>query len=559
MGQGASWWLALVVLVIASSLGALGAGAAEPPAFRDGVVLVRFDAGVTTARQQAVLDGVGARLGRLSAPRSERIGLRLLRVGRGRVPAVVRALNAAPDVRFAEPDYLMRVSGVPNDPDFGLQWGLANGGQDITGSRGTPGADEGAPAAWSVSTGSEAVVTAVTDSGVDYNHPDLAGNIWANPGGVGGCAKGTHGYDVLASDCDPMDDNDHGSHVAGILGAVGDNGVGVTGVNWRTRILPVKWLDSAGWGSTSGLIAALDWVIAAKQSGVNVRVVNDSATYVGTPYSQALSNKIDELAANDILFVTAAGNTADDNDDPTTRRYPCGYSRPNELCVTASDFNDNLWTSSNYGLKTVNLAAPGVDIYSTLSDGGYGYMSGGSMAAPQVAGAAALRLALGYRSATDLRGDLLRAVDVLPAFLGKVSTGGRLNLCKLVPGCGASAPADSPARAPAGSPPGAPLADITKPVVTRYALSRATFRAFRHGGSIATSRGSRVAYTLSEPGSARFNVERAVRERNCRRRCTRYIRMRGSFIRPSQGGRNSFRFSGRLRGRRLRTGSYRLA
>src|SRR5207247_2039080 len=134
--------------------------------------------------------------------------------------------------------------------------------------------------------------------------------------------------------------------------------------------------------------------------GVNVRVVNDSATFVGTAYSQALSDEIDVLGANDILFVTAAGNTGDNNDNTAVRRYPCGYNRPSEICVTASDQQDRLPSWANYGPNTVDLAAPGDNIYSTLRNGTYGYVSGGSMASPQVAGTAALILAGGYQSAT---------------------------------------------------------------------------------------------------------------------------------------------------------------
>src|SRR5207244_5543762 len=163
--------------------------------------------------------------------------------------------------------------------------------------------------------------------------------------------------------CDPMEARTryggHGTDVAGIMGAVGNNLIGVSGVNWTTSILPVKFLDSKGSGSTSRLIAALEWLIQAKQAGVNVRVVNDSATFVGTAYSQALSDEIDKLGANDILFVTAAGNTGDNNDDPSLRRYPCGYDRPNEICVAASDQKDRLPSWANYGPNTVDLAAPG--------------------------------------------------------------------------------------------------------------------------------------------------------------------------------------------------------
>jgi subtilisin family serine protease len=149
------------------------------------------------------------------------------------------------------------------------------------------------------------VVVGVVDSGVDYNHPDLAANIWSNPGGVGGCPAGTHGYNVVASTCDPMDQDTkyggHGTHVAGIIGAVGNNGIGVTGVDWNTTILPVKFVNSSGTGSTSQMIAALEWVLAAKQAGVNVRVINDSLSVAATASSQALADEVDRLGANDIL------------------------------------------------------------------------------------------------------------------------------------------------------------------------------------------------------------------------------------------------------------------
>jgi subtilisin family serine protease len=344
---------------------------------------------------------------------------------------------------------------VPNDPSFGLQWGSENTGQSVPfqeseealgpAAPGTPGDDDGALAAWQVSTGSRSIVIGETDTGVDYEHPDLAANIWSNPGTVGGCAAGTHGYDVLNKTCDPMDDNTtydgHGTHVAGIMGAVGGNGIGVAGIDWQTTILPVKWLNAGGWGETSGLIEALQWLVAAKQAGVNIRVVNDSATFVGTAFSQALSNEIDTLGANNILFVTAAGNTGEDDDELADRRYPCGYDRPTEICVTADNDDDQLPSWANYGAKTVDLAAPGVSVYSTLRGGAYGYLSGGSMAAPQVSGAAALILSVEPSlSVTELKADILDNVQAEPALTGKVISGGTLDICKALPGCVAQPP-----------------------------------------------------------------------------------------------------------------------
>jgi subtilisin family serine protease len=228
----------------------------------------------------------------------------------------------------------------------------------------------------------------------------------------------------------------HGTHVGGILGAVGNNGAGVAGMNWQTTILPVKWLNSSAGGSTSGLISALQWFVAAKQAGVNVRVVNDSATFFGTEFSQALSEEIDVLGANNILFVTAAGNTGDNNDELSKRRYPCGYDRPTEICVSATDHNDLLPSWSNYGPHTVDLGAPGTSVYSTLRNGTYGYLSGGSMASPQVAGAAALILSASpTMTTTEVKADILNNVDPLPSLAGKVITGGRLDVCKALPGC----------------------------------------------------------------------------------------------------------------------------
>lgn len=279
--------------------------------FVDGNVLVGFRPGVSAAARRRIERAIG-----LSTPRQITPALDLLPVSPGHVLRVIRALEAQRGVRYAEPDYVARASGAPNDPFFGQQWGFANTGQLVNGTTGAPGADEHAVPAWSVATGSRSVVIAETDTGVDYNHPDLAANIWSNPGGIGGCPAGTHGYNVITSTCDPIDDDTyyggHGTHVAGIMGAQGNNGVGVTGVNWATSILPVKWLDSSAndpsSGSSSGLISALQWVLQAKQRGVNVRVLNDSATFVGTAYSQALSDEIDTLGKNGILFVTAAGN-----------------------------------------------------------------------------------------------------------------------------------------------------------------------------------------------------------------------------------------------------------
>ncbi len=264
---------------------------------------------------------------------------------------------------------------------------------------------------------------------------------------------GTHGYNVVKSSCDPMDDdtsyNGHGTHVAGIIGAVGNNGAGVAGVNWQTAILPVKWLDSTGSGTTANLITALQWILTAKNAGVNVRVVNDSATFVGTSFSQALSNEIDTLGQAGILFVTAAGNTTQNND--TTPRYPCNYGRPTEICVTATDQNDKLASFADWGATSVDMAAPGSNIYSTLRKGAYGYINGGSMAAGEVSGAAASILAASPSlSVGQLRADIVNNVRLLPSLSGKTKTGGVLDVCAAMPGC-SQGPVNSQLPAVVGS------------------------------------------------------------------------------------------------------------
>ena len=402
--------------------------------FRDGMVLVGFVNGTSELQAEAVIGLVGAR-----HLRTIGVNTYVLQVRPGSVMATVKTLKAQPEVRYAEPDYIGRPDGVPNDPSFNLQWGFQNTGQTSGGKKGAAGADEKVVSAWDITHGSNSIAVAVVDTGIDYTHPDLAANVWSNPGGINGCAAGTHGYNVLTSQCDPMDAdtayNGHGTHVAGIIGAVTNNATGVAGVNWITSLVGVKWIDSnTGDGVTSDLIAALDWVVQAVQAGVNIRVVNDSITFPGDAFSQALSDEIDKLGANDILFVTPSGNTAQNND--SVPRYPCVYARANEICVAATNNTDHLWSSSNWGVNTVNLAAPGFSIYSTLRNNSYGYISGTSMSAAQVSGAAALILSTGYQSATTLKATILNNVDVLSALSKYVNTSGRLNVCKAIPGCG---------------------------------------------------------------------------------------------------------------------------
>ena len=425
---------AAAALVLAfAGVSATPAPAAEPgspSAYGEGL-LVGLDHSMPRGQERALTTGV------LAGAKPLAPGIRFLDVPRHRVRAMAHRVREQDGVRYAEPNYVTHAAAVPNDPSFDLRWPLENTGQVVNGIGGVRGADEDVLPAWDVTTGDPSVVVGEVDSGVDYLHPDLAANIWSNPGGIGGCPAGTHGYNAISGNCDPMDDdtkyNGHGTHVAGIIGAVGNNGIGITGVNWRTTILPVKFLNTVQKGTTSQLIAALEWLIAAKHAGVNVRVINDS--HGQTAYSQALSDEIDRLGANNILFVTAAGNYGDDDDNPATTRYPCANGNANLICVAATTQRDTLAPWSNYGANTVDLAAPGNNIYSTLRNGTYGYIKGTSMSTAEVSGAAALILASTDLSTPALKAAILNNVDPLPSLQGKVLTGGRLDICQAMPAC----------------------------------------------------------------------------------------------------------------------------
>ena len=328
----------------------------DSPPFEDGSVLLRFAGNLPAPLQNAILTEAGA-----TEIKTLGVGAHLVKVTPGRVLAAIQVLKAHHEIIYAEPDFLWTLDAatLPNDTFIGTQWAAQNTGQSVNNYSGTPGADERTALAWGTSTGTNSVIVAVLDSGIQYSHPDLLTNIWNNPGGINGCPAGTHGYNVLTSTCDPMDDDTvyggHGTHVAGILGAVGNNAAGVAGVNWTTSIMAVKWVPSTGAaGNTSSLISAMDWVISAKQAGINIRVVNDSAT--GGQFSQALSDEIDKLGQNNILFVTAAGNNQQNTD--VTPVYPCSYNRPTMICVAATNQDDHLASFSNFGTTAVQLAAP---------------------------------------------------------------------------------------------------------------------------------------------------------------------------------------------------------
>lgn len=360
------------------------------------------------------------------------------------VDTLINELSRRADVEFAEPNYIVHAIAIPNDPSFSQLWGLQNTGQPILGITGKPGADISAPLAWDISTGSTANVVAVIDTGVDYTHPDLAANIWSAPANftvtIGGrsitCPAGSHGFNAIINSCDPMDDNDHGTHVSGTIGATGNNGAGVVGVNWKASIMGSKFLDASGSGTLANAINAIEFVIQTKAifgDAANVRVLSNS--WAGGGYSQLLLDEINKANAADMLFVAAAGNSASNND--LTPSYPSNYNAPNVVAVAATDNKDSLAYFSNYGTTTVDLGAPGVSVLSTIKGGGYAYFDGTSMATPHVSGAALLILSKCTLDTASLKTNILNNVDPISSLTGKTVTGGRLNVNKAIRACSA--------------------------------------------------------------------------------------------------------------------------
>lgn len=350
--------------------------------------------------------------------------------------SVVAEYSKLPEVEYAEPNYEIKleegplVPVRPHDPQFEDQWALSNSGQ----RGGKQGADISAPLAWIKTTGSEDVVVAVLDTGVDYTHEDLATNMWMRPDSLApyhdnelGTIDDLNGFNAIDNAADPMDDNGHGTHCAGIIGAEGENDLGIAGVNWKVKIMPLKFMNAGGSGTTKDAIEAISYAIDRKKAGVNVRII--SASWGSTQRSRALEAVIRKAYENDILFVAAAGNASTDND--RTPHYPSSYNVPNVISVAALDRHDQLASFSNYGVKSVAIAAPGVDILSTWLGNAYEEKSGTSMATPVVSGVAALVLAEHpHMSVDDLRKKLMASTDPIVALKGKTVSAGRINAAK---------------------------------------------------------------------------------------------------------------------------------
>ena len=391
-------------------------------------ILVRFAPDASDAERSAAMAAVGGSIldGYSIVP-----GLVHLEISCS-VNKALETLGAMKGIAYAEPDFVVRADALPNDPGFPLLWGMRNTGQTVNGDPGTSGADIRSSAAWDITTGSSQFVVAIIDSGTLLNHEDLAANIWSNPGELAGNGidddgngyiDDVNGYDFFSRDNDPSDPG-HGTHTAGTVGAVGNNGVGVAGVAWNCKIMPVRFLGPTG-GFISDAVLALQYV-AQKQ----VRVSNNS--WGGGGFSQAMFDAIAASRAVGHLFVASAGNSSANSD--AVPSYPAAYNLDNIISVLATDNDDRRASFSNYGPISCDLGAPGVNVLSTY-DVGYAYLNGTSMASPHVAGVAALVCAqnptLTYAA---VKARILAAARPVAGLAGTCVTGGVLDAAAALSG-----------------------------------------------------------------------------------------------------------------------------
>jgi len=448
------------VLLAVGLAGAIGVAAAAPVEYVPDRVMVRFAPGAAAAERANVRAAIGAEL---DVAYTIVPGLERLTLAPGRtVEEAVTALQRNPNVLYAEPDFVVRATiTTPNDPSYADLWGMAN---------------IKAPTAWDTTTGNPATVVAIIDTGMDRSHPDLQDNIWTNPdetAGNGidddrnGYVDDVYGWDFAYNDNNPSDGNGHGTHTAGTVGARGNNGVGIVGVNWQVKLVALKFLSDSGSGATSNAVLAVQY---AQKEGI--RVSNNS--WGGGGYSQSLYDAISAAKSIGHLFVAAAGN--DNFNTDILPHYPSSYTLDNIISVASITSTDARSSFSNYGAVSVDLGAPGSSILSTVP-GGYATYSGTSMATPHVAGAAAMLVGL-HPTWTygEIRDAILGTVRPISALAGKTVTGGTLDLAAAVN------------YQPGGSPPLAP-SDLA--------------------GSALSSTEIRLTWTDNSGNETAFHVERA--------------------------------------------------
>ncbi len=424
-------WVTVVLLTLVLALpGSVFSEGFRKSGYVPGEILVKFRSGVSKSGRNIAHSSHGFRL----VKRFKQVQVDHVKIPDGwTVEEAIAAYRLQADVEYAEPNYYRYATATPNDPSFGNLWGLHNIGQ----AGGTPDADIDCPEAWDTQTGDPNVVVAVVDSGADLDHEDLSDNIWQNTGedwssgdpgynGIDDDGNGKiddyYGWDFENDDNDPDDDYSgvyHGTHVSGTIGAIGDNGTGVSGVNWRASLMVLKILDQNGNGSVANEIRAIEYAI---DNGA--QIIN--ASFSGEASSSFEYNAVVNARDAGILFVAAAGNDGRNHDLMPV--YPSGYDLANIISVGATDRNDILASFSNYGATSVDVAAPGVSIYSTMAGDSYQYLSGTSMATPHVSGLAALIWAdnPGFTYG-DIRDRILNGVDVVPGLTGLIFNAGRIN------------------------------------------------------------------------------------------------------------------------------------
>ncbi|MCK8044934.1 S8 family serine peptidase [Shewanella sp. 1CM18E] len=430
--------VAIAGVIAVSSVPAQAKSVVQPEYIKDSLIVVYKDNATKAERESAQrlvrgsmrdldANGVDDRFANLLDGKLARLTLR----SGSDVGQAIKIISRHPAVKYAEPNYVIKAIGTPDDPDFVSLWGLNNTGQD----GGTADADIDAVEAWDITTGDSSVVIGVIDTGVDYNHPDLQANMWTNPNeipgnGIDDDANGViddiHGFNANNNSGDPMDDNGHGTHVAGTIGASGNNGVGVVGVNWDVSIVGCQFLNASGSGSTEGAIACIDYMTDLKVNhGVDIKATNNS--WGGGGFSQALKDAIESGGDAGILFVAAAGNGAYDND--ASASYPASYDSDAVMAIASTDRNDAMSGFSQWGLTSVDMGAPGSAILSTTPGNTYSTFSGTSMATPHVAGAAALVWSINPDlSPTEMKQLLMDSGDVNADLTGKTVAGSRLNV-----------------------------------------------------------------------------------------------------------------------------------
>ncbi len=386
---------------------------------REGELLVRFREGVTEEAKGLAVNSRGVR--RKKKLRGEG-RLERVELGSGEDAALAaEALRLDPSVELAEPNFIItRSQHAPDDERFSEQWALLNTGQ----SGGQPGADVSAPAAWRTTTGDSSAVVAVIDSGVDFTHPDLRDNRWSNrrersdgrDDDRNGFADDLHGWDWVADTGEITDAQGHGTAVAGVIAARGNNGAGTSGVMWRASVMSLRVLDAAGAGDVADAVEAIDYAVAHGAQVINCSWGTDGE-------SQILRDAIARAGARGVVVVASAGNAGRDVD--ASPYYPASFNLPNLISVAATDKFDNLAPWSNWGASSVAVTAPGTDILTTKMGGGYWMVSGTSVSAPLVTGIAGLvKTVRPWLDAAQTRQAILDGARRSPFLEGKVRAGG---------------------------------------------------------------------------------------------------------------------------------------